>query len=98
MKISKSSFSKIQRDFLKKFNRCLKNKFKGEQTAIGKMIGCDQSSISRWVNKETAPPNYVCRLLLKELSADTFKNKNQIVYVPYRQSELSPPGLFLLKG
>lgn len=73
MKISKPSFSKIQKDFLEKFNWCLKTDYKGEQLALSKRIGCDQSSASRWANKETAPPDYVCHLLLKELGADSFK-------------------------
>lgn len=47
--------------------------FKGEQLAMAARIGCDQSSISRWANRETAPPDYVCRLLLKDLGADSFK-------------------------
>ncbi len=85
MKISKPCFSKIQQDFLKKFTKWLKNEFGGEQLAVAEKLGCDQSQISRWVNKETAPPEYACRLLLKEMGVDTFNGKNQIVYMPYRQ-------------
>jgi hypothetical protein len=73
MKPSKPSFSKIQRDFLEKFNECLKKEFDDEQLAIAARIGCDQSSISRWTNRDSAPPDYVCRLLIKELGRGSFK-------------------------
>lgn len=73
MRLRKPSFSGIQRDFLEKFARCLEKDFKGEQLALAARIGCDQSSISRWANQETAPPDYVCRLLLKELGTGSFK-------------------------
>lgn len=73
MKAFKPSFSKIQKDFLEKFVRCLDRDFKGEQLTMAARIGCDQSSISRWSNRETAPPDYVCRLLLKELDADNIR-------------------------
>lgn len=73
MRFRKPAFSEIQKNFLEKFIRCLKKDFKGEQLALAARIGCDQSSISRWANKETAPPDYACRLLLKELGAGSFK-------------------------
>jgi hypothetical protein len=73
MKFRKPSFSEIQKNFIEKFVCCLEKDFKGEQLALAARIGCDQSSISRWANKETAPPDYVCRLLLKELGAGSFK-------------------------
>lgn len=66
-------FSKIQRDFLEKLIRCLKDEFSGEQLALSEKIGCDRSQISRWASKENAPPEYVCRLLLKELGNDSVK-------------------------
>lgn len=73
MRFSKPSFSKVQRDFLEKFNECLKKEFDGGQVALAARIGCDQSSISRWINRDSAPPDYVCRLLLKELGIGSFK-------------------------
>ena len=73
MRFSKPSFSKVQRDFLEKFNECLKKEFDGGQVALAKRIGCDQSSISRWINRDSAPPDYACRLLLKELGIGSFR-------------------------
>ncbi len=73
MRFSKPSFSKIQRDFLEKFNEYLKKEFDGGQVALAERIGCDQSSISRWVNRDGAPPDYACRLLLKEFGVGSFK-------------------------
>ncbi len=90
-KLLKPSFSEIQKDFLEKFNWCLKNEFKGEQLAIVEKIGCDKSSISRWTNKESAPPDYVCRLLLKELEADNVKQAlgRRIQYLRKKVFEIS---------
>lgn len=73
MRFSKPSFSKVQRDFLEAFNECLQSDFNGGQVALAERIGCDQSSISRWINRDSAPPDYVCRLLLKELGIGSFK-------------------------
>lgn len=73
MKYFKPSFSKIQRDFLETFIRYFENEFKGQQVALAEKIGCDQSQISRWTKMESAPPEYACRLLLKELGGGTFK-------------------------
>lgn len=75
MKFLKPTFSQVQKDFLDKFIRCLKVDFKGEQLAMSIKIGCDRSQISRWSNRENAPPDYVCHLLLKELAGDTFKKE-----------------------
>ena len=66
-------FSKAQKDFFERFAIYANQKFKGEQVALADRIGCDQSSISRWLNKEGAPPDYVCTLLLEKLKADSFK-------------------------
>lgn len=67
------SYSKNQREFLENFNRWLKNEFGGEQLAVAERLGVDKSQISRWVSRENAPPEYVCRLLLKEIGGDRFK-------------------------
>lgn len=92
MRFSKPAFSQVQKDFLDKFIRCLRDDFGGEQLAMANRIGCDRSQISRWSNRENAPPDYVCHLLLKELAGDSFKKAigRRIKYLREKIFQVSP--------
>jgi hypothetical protein len=68
-------FSDIQKNFHEEFNRFLEKHFKGDQIALAKRLDCDQSSVSRWLNRVNAPPDYACRLLLKELGSQSIKHQ-----------------------
>ncbi len=92
MKFLKPSFSKIQKEFLDAFIRYLNDEFEGGQVAMAERIGCDQSQISRWANKENAPPDFVCQLLLKELGGGSFQKTvgRRIRYLREKVFEVSP--------